>query len=358
MRVRSLLFACSAALALAAAASAQDPAADAEVIAEMTAAAAALVEAANAPNPIAPIMGFNPAERLHHPLDAEARDDWSYWPRAREGLTMGQMTAAQRVLAHELMESLLSARGYFEVQSIWSLEEVLQQRETTSFARGVEHYAFAVFGVPGTEEAWGWRLDGHHVSLNVTVVGDELSVTPSFFGTNPGRVDTGLLAGLEVLRYEGRAGFTLLNALDEGQRAAALIGEEAPRDILSGQNGKARETWDEWKTTTAPAGLPSTDMSDEQRLLLRDLVEEVLSRYRPEIADAERGAIIFDDLSFAWMGATAPGAPHYFRVASPTFVYEYDASGPDGNHVHSVWRDPADDFGGTALARHYGEEPH
>jgi hypothetical protein len=271
---------------------------------------------------------------------------------------MGQMTARQRVLAHELLETLLSARGYLEVQSIWSLEAVLQERETGSFARGIEHYAFAVFGEPGTDEPWGWRVDGHHVSLNVTVVGDQLSVTPSFFGSNPGRVDAGLQAGLEPLRYEARAAFALLNSLDADARARAVIATEAPRDILSGQLGRPREAWDAWKQATAPAGLPAADMAGEQQLLLRDLMEEVLDRYRFEIAESQRQSIIFDDLSFAWMGATEEGAPHYFRVSSPTFVYEYDATGPDGNHVHSVWRDPADDFGDAALAEHYEGHPH
>lgn len=365
MRVafRSLLLAAACGLAPVAvaplAASAQEaPAADPAVLAEMTAAAQALLEAAAAPNPIAATMGFNPTERLHHPIDSEAREDWSFWPRAREGLTLGQMTGPQRVLAHELLETLLSAQGYLEVQAIWSLEDVLQARETGSFARGIEHYAFAVFGMPGGAEPWGWRVDGHHVSLNVTVVGETLSVTPSFLGSNPGRVDAGLLAGLEPLRYETRAAFALLASLDDAQRATALIGEEAPRDILSGQLGRPREAWDEWKAATAPAGLAATAMTDAQRLLLRDLVDLVLTRYRFEIAEVERQSIVFDELAFAWMGATAEGAPHYFRIASPTFVYEYDATGPDGNHVHSVWRDPQDDFGEGALARHYGDGEH
>jgi hypothetical protein len=359
---RSLVLAATAAVALAAAAprgaAAQEQAADEAVIAEMTAAAQALIEAAAGPNPIAATMGFNPTERLHHPIDSAARDDWSYWPRAREGLTMGQMTAQQRVLAHQLLESLLSAQGYLEVQAIWSLEDVLQARETASFARGVEHYAFAVFGLPGGEEPWGWRVDGHHVSLNVAIAGGELSVTPSFLGANPARVDAGLLAGLEPLRFETRAAFALLGSLDETQRAAALIGAEAPRDILSGQLNRPRETWDDWKAATAPAGLAATAMTDEQRLLLRDLVELVLDRYRFEIAQAQRDRIVFDALTFAWMGSREEGAPYYFRISSPAFVYEFDASGPDGNHVHSVWRDPENDFGEDALARHYGEGAH
>jgi hypothetical protein len=366
MRVADLTLplAAAAALGVSVAAQAQSPTpADPAVVAEMAAAAQALIAAANAPNPIAATMGFNPSERLHHPLDSDARGDWSYWPRQREGLTLGQMTSEQRRLAHELLETLLSARGYHEVQSIWSLEAVLDARETTSFARGVENYAFAVFGVPGAEgeasgEPWGWRVDGHHLSLNVTVVGDELSVTPSFFGANPARVDTGLQAGLEPVRYETRAAFALLTSLDEAQAARAVIDAEAPRDILSGHLNKPREAWDDWKAATAPAGLPAAEMTEAQRGLLATLIDEIAARYRDEIAEPEKAAIGIDGLSFAWMGSTVEGAPYYMRLAGPSFVYELDVSGPDGNHIHTVWRDPEDDFGEAALERHYTEHPH
>jgi hypothetical protein len=331
---------------------------DPEVIAEMAAAAQALIDASSGPQPTAQTMGFTPSERLHHTLRSDAREDWSYWPRAREGLALGQMTAAQRVRAHALLETLLSARGYLEVQAIWSLEDVLGARETSSFPRGVEHYAFAVFGVPGTDEPWGWRVDGHHVSLNVTVAEGEVAVTPSFFGANPGRVDSGPQAGLEPLRYETKAAFALLESLDERRLTMAIVSADAPRDILSGQLGRPRETWAEWRDAIGAEGLKASDMNRGQRVLLTALVEEILARYRPEIAEAERAGVDIGDLAFAWMGATEEGRPYYFRIAGEEFVYEFDATGPDGNHIHSVWRDKADDFGADALARHYAVHPH
>jgi hypothetical protein len=331
---------------------------DAEIIAEMAGAAQALIDATGGPQPTAQTMGFTPSELLHHTLNSSAREDWSYWPRAREGLALGQMTAGQRVRAHALLESLLSARGYLEVQSIWSLEAVLGAREASSFPRGIEHYAFAVFGVPGTDEPWGWRVDGHHVSLNVTVAEGEIAVTPSFFGANPARVDAGPQAGLEPLRYETRAAFALLGSLDERRRTMAIIAAEAPRDILSGQLGRPREAWGAWREATAAEGLRASDMNRAQRALLSALLDEIVARYRPEIAEAERAAIDIGDLSFAWMGATAEGQPYYFRIAGEEFVYELDATGPDGNHIHTVWRDKADDFGAEALARHYEVHPH
>jgi hypothetical protein len=99
-------------------------------------------------------------------------------------------------------------------------------------------------------------------------------------------------------------------------------------------------------------------MTEAQRALLARLVDEIVARYRPEIADPARAAIDVDDLSFAWLGATAEGAPYYFRLVGGDFVYEFDATGPDGGHIHTVWRDKADDFGAAALARHYESQPH
>jgi hypothetical protein len=360
MRLFTIAAAC--AVVFSAGALAQDRGAggrpDPEVIAEMAAAAQALIESASGPQPTAQIMGFTPVERLHHTLGSSAREDWSYWPRAREGLALGQMTATQRLRAHDLLETLLSARGYLEVQSIWSLEDVLGARETSSFPRGVEYYAFAVFGVPGMDEPWGWRVDGHHVSLNVTVAEGEIAVTPSFFGANPARVESGLQAGLEPLRYETKAAFALLASLEEPRRESAIISAQAPRDILSGQLGRPRETWGEWSETVAVEGLKASDMTRGQRALLGALIDEIVARFRPEIAAVERAAIDDDDLSFAWMGATEEGQPYYFRIAGARFVYEFDATGPAGDHVHSVWRDRSDDFGADALARHYAVHPH
>ena len=343
------------AIALASAAPAQD---EASVASEMAAAAQALIEASSAPAFIANLQGVEPLEDLRHGLDADARDDWGYWPRARDGFALGYMSPPQRIAVHELLEALLSASGYLQIQAIFSLEEVLAATEQGSFPRGFEYAAVAVFGEPGGVEPWGWRLDSHHMSLNVTVTGDEVDVTPSFLGANPARVTAGDKAGLEPLRYETRAAFALLNSLEGEARRQVVVTEEAPRDILSGQLNKPRETWDDWQEAITRQGVNVDDMSPEQRALAVRLLDEIVGRYRPEIAEAQRAAIDVDDLSFAWMGSTEEGAPYYFKLVGDTFVYEYDASGPDGNHVHTVWRDRADDFGAAALERHYAAEEH
>jgi hypothetical protein len=183
-----------------------------------------------------------------------------------------------------------------------------------------------------------------------------LSVTPSFFGSNPMVVQTGVRAGQEALRYERLAGFRLLESLDSGQRDVAIISDAAPRDILSG--GLGVQDPDAWRAAVNRDGLLAADMNAQQRALLIALLDQVIERYRPEIADAERAAIDADDLSFAWMGPTEVGAPYYFRIVGDDFVYEFDAAQDNGNHAHSVWRDKSDDFGAAALALHYADEQH
>lgn len=345
------------AFALSAPAIAQDtPALDPAVAAEMVEAAQAVLQSTQGP------PGPGGGGQITYALDGQERLDWSYWPRDREGLSLGRMNQNQRRLTQDLLETLLSARGYLEVSAIMSLEQVLAAIETVGFPRGEEYYWLSIYGEPSLDAPWGWSFEGHHVSLNVTMVpGAEgapatLSVTPSFFGSNPMVVQTGVRAGQEMLRYERAAAFRLLESLDAGQRDVAIISDTAPRDILSGQLGV--QDWDAWREAVNRDGLLSADMNDGQKALLEALLDQVIERYRPEIAEVERAAIDVDDLSFAWMGPTEVGSPYYFRMVGDDFVYEFDAAQDNGNHAHSVWRDKSDDFGAAALARHYGEEPH
>src|SRR5690606_27600054 len=213
------------------------------------------------------------------------RLDWSYWPRDREGLSLGAMNARQRMLTQQLLETLLSARGYLEVAAIMSLEQVLAAIETVGFARGEQYYWVSIYGDPSLEAPWGWSFEGHHVSLNVTMIpgaggaAGQLSVTPSFFGSNPMVVQTGARAGQEALRYERLAGCRLLESLDAGQRDVAIISDTAPRDILSG--GLGVQDPDAWREAVNRDGLLSADMNADQRALLMTLLDEVIERYRP-----------------------------------------------------------------------------
>ena len=282
--------------------------------------------------------------------DAE-RTNWHFIPRARKGLPIKDMTQEQMLLAHALLASGLSHRGYGKAVSIMSLETVLAELEKGKGpARDPEMYFFSVFGKPGGTEPWGWRVEGHHLSLNFTANGaaTDPAMTPSFFGTNPGEVRTGPRTGTRILGAEEELGRQLVKSLNDEQRKTAIILPEAPKDIINvpGRN------------ETKPQGLPQSKMSPEQAAVLTKVIHEYLDRHRPDVAADEWAKIEksgIGNVHFAWAGGVERDQPHYYRVQGSTFVLEYDNTQNGANHVHSVWRDFANDFGADILKAHYDD---
>ncbi len=277
------------------------------------------------------------------------RKNWHFVPRPRKGLAIKEMTQAQRLLAHALLVSGLSHHGYQKAVSIMSLEEILAVIEQgRGPVRDAELYYVTIFGEPGSPQGWGWRFEGHHLALNFTAAKDEvISMTPSFFGSNPGEVRTGSRAGLRILRDEEELGRALVKSLSEDQRKVAIIQPEAPRDVI---NVPGRNEF------TNPEGLSQSQMNPEQKAGLEKLIREYLNRYRLEVAADDWAKIEkagLDKVTFAWAGGLEPGQGHYYRVQGPTFVMEYDNTQNSANHVHSLWRDLTNDFGEDLLKQHY-----
>jgi len=277
------------------------------------------------------------------------RQNWHYVPRGREGVPLKGMPPPARAAAHELMKTSLSAAGYGKAVNVFRLEDVLRRLETFGLNRDPDNYAFTVFGAPGPGAPWGWRLEGHHLSLNFTLVpGKPVAVTPAFFGANPAEVRSGSLQGLRTLAREEDLARTLANGTDARQRARMLIGGQSLGDIVSGPGRREQ--------LTAFAGLPLAEMSGEQRALALRLVEEYARNMRAELAEAElrqlREAGV-EQLHFAWAGPLERGKAHYYRLHGPTVLIEYDNTQNDANHVHSVWHDPKNDFGLDLLRAHY-----
>ena len=280
---------------------------------------------------------------------------WQFVPADRTGLSLGEMDDGQRRHAFALLRSALSSQGSLKASGILLLEEVLQEAERARGRSGdfrdPGRYWFAIYGRPASEAPWGWRLEGHHLSLNFTVgPRGEWTATPHFLGTNPAEVRSGRRAGLRVLAAEEDKGRLLLRSLRAEQRARAVIAESAPRDILLGP--------DRTEGFAEPAGLAAADLDEGQRRLLRSLIAEYVDNLR-ESSAAEEWARIgeagFERIHFAWAGADEKGQGHYYRVHGPTFVIEYDNTQNGANHVHTVWRDPQRDFGADWLRRHYAE---
>jgi hypothetical protein len=338
---------------LAAAAGAQETTRATATEAMVEAAGALLATVAGGPGGTEALLGFDKGKNLALELGDEARHDWAYWPTERVGVPLDLMTGEQRRLTHRLLTSLLSARGYLKVVHIMQLEQILGMLDTAGLPRGVGHYEVVLFGKPSLTEAWSWRFEGHHVSLNVAVAPAGVSVTPSFFGANPAEVRSGPLTGFRVLGAEEDLARELVGSLTAAQRAKAVVSNEAPRDIFSGNIGKPAEQWDAWRATLLPEGIPVAELNELQQYWVRRILDEVVAVYRPELSTEFLRSIDPKTLSFAWLGATERGAPHYFRLQGPDFVFEYDNVQDNGNHVHSVWRNSSEDFGARLLGEHY-----
>lgn len=274
----------------------------------------------------------------------DERRNWHFVPRARLGLPIKDMTPEQRLLAHGLLATGLSHRGFNKAIGIMSLESVLAALEGNPQKRDPEMYFVSIFGTPG-KEPWGWRIEGHHLSLNFTLAAGLLVMTPSFFGTNPGEVMKGPRAGTRVLEAEEELGRALVKSLDETQRGKAVILEQAPKEILNvpGRND------------SRPAGIAWDELKPAQRELFTQLLREYLFRHRPDAAESDFARVMScpGTLHFAWAGGLERGEPHYYRVQGGSFVLEYDNVQNGANHVHSVWRDFEHDFGADLLAEHY-----
>ena len=285
------------------------------------------------------------------PFDSDVRQDWHYVPRSRVGLPRGRMDGAQLESAHALMASGLSAVGARKAEQIIRHESILGRIEGDSaqFLRDPGLYFFNIFGRPGADDSWGWRVEGHHLSLNYTFDGGELqSPTPSFFGANPAEVPDGPEKGLRILETEEELGRDLFMSLNEEHRARAVVYADAPRDMITRAD---REV-----ALGDPVGLPASAMTADQRDKLMTLVRVYLDKNSEELrARALRKieAEGVEGIFFAWAGGEQRRQGHYYRLHGPSFFVEYDNVQNDANHIHSVWRDIDCDFGRDLLREHY-----
>lgn len=287
-------------------------------------------------------------------LGDEEQFNWAFTPVSRNGLPLKDMTAEQRAAAHGLLQTTMSSQGYHKANAIIELERVLGILEGRPQRRDPEDYYVAIFGTPEAGGPWAWRFEGHHLSLSFSSPSNELTVTgPAFMGANPATVPSGEKAGWRPLGREEDLARGLLFMLSPEQREMAVIAAEAPRDIITGNDREARLDGFE--------GIPASRLTDEQRGVLMAVIREYVGNMDAESAHAWmariRDEIPPDELYFAWAGSPEPGEGHYYRVHAPQFLIEYDNTQGNANHVHSVWRDLENDFGGDALARHY-EEGH
>ncbi|GAA1159427.1 DUF3500 domain-containing protein [Kribbella jejuensis] len=305
------------------------------------------------------LASLSPAqlEKLKAPFDTPDHKEWTYLPGDRPGLPLGDLTPAQQLLAKRLVELCCSERGAADSWAVLDAEVILRGipalPESGDWQGTVlgERFFLRVLGDPSGTGPWAWRLNGHHLALHVTFVDGAVSFTPQFIGSNPAEVLSGPETGRRFLAAEQDLGFQLLHALEPGQLEIALVSPDAPDDILTRHDPVA-------DASVLHRGLLYGDMNEQQRQLLSLLIGQYVGRAAGPIGlqtwqdITEQG---IERLTFAWAGETEPGVGHrhYYSIAGPTFLAEYDNTQDNANHIHSVWRDVRNDWGTDLLAAHY-----
>jgi hypothetical protein len=280
--------------------------------------------------------------------DDTARRWLEYRPEHRPGACIADMSRTARKAAHRLLATALSDHAYAQAMAIIALEEVLDRREEWQQGRHSGDYWVCVFGDPAGDEPWSWRFEGHHLSVTMTVLGDEISPAPVFFGANPACVRYAGQPVSRPLAPEEDVARALLDALGPGGRAIAVVADQAPADIRTGTSPRAKEGIE-------PVGVAAARIGPTSRALLGELVALYLDRLPAGLAAREAARIAAGELYFAWEGPVTPGTRHYYRVQGDDLLIEYDNTTDDGNHAHTVLRRPRSDFGDDVLAAHYSQ---
>ena len=291
--------------------------------------------------------------KVQFPFEGEQKTRWSNLPTGiykREGLRMGDLTPPQRAAVTTLLQAALSADGYRKVTEIIRGDEVLRTGGGGQGRRGggggpnfgEAEYYLAFLGTPSATTPWRLQFGGHHLAINLTLAGSQATMAPSLPAAQPA---TYTFEGREIrpLGKENDKAFALIGALDEKQRGQAIIGARVADLVLgAGQDGKVIQ----------PEGLRASAMSAAQQDMLIEIVREWSGIMNDAFA-APRLAEIRGNLAqtyFAWSGPTTPGSAAYFRVQGPTLVIEYAPQG-SVDHIHTIYRDPTNDYGAKFTAK-------
>lgn len=307
-------------------------------------------------------------------FDDTARVQWNNLPvglRARVGISIGDMTEPQRQLLHRILSASLSSQGYLKATGIMHLDNLLNVFIDTAYERkefndtvrkflvdlkwSHRNYYLAFFGSP-SDKNFGYKIEGHHLSVNYTFTGDKISVTPWFIGTDPAEMMMTEYAGWRVLGQEEDLGLQLIHALTPAQQKKATMQADVPGDIITGaETGK--RLIDYW-------GIKGSELTSQQKAILQYIIREYVFNLEYEKASAEYAKILkagIDNVYFGWIGAYDERKAHYFILNGPTFLIEFDnAGGPrrEGNHIHTIWREKGNEYGEDVLKKHYLQEKH
>ena len=302
------------------------------------------------------------------------RMKWTNLPvglQKRQGIRYGHLSEKSKISFHHLLTTIFSSQGYLKTTSIMVLDDVLNQVYKEAYERKLisdelyseikalnweyGNYFIALWGKPNLKEPWGLKFEGHHISINLSVVGDTFSLTPLFLGTDPAEVTMTKFSGLRVLSKEEDYGLLLINSLSQEQKSIATLSQEVPGDIITNPSNKQRITKYE--------GIKASELTTRQKGILMMIIKEYITNLEQKksneyLSKIEESGI--DEIYFAWIGSYDIRKPNYYIINGPDFIIEYDNVGfkNDGNHIHSIWREKNNDFGEDILKTHYLEHKH
>jgi hypothetical protein len=334
---------------------------------EISAAADALIQKLSPEQRQQALMTFSEPDRTNW----RYVPDWSLQASGqppRRGTRIGGFTPDQKTALQGLLQASLSDRGYLKADAIITTDDLLRELMIAKVERhapevdgmtlgqarqfGSENYWFSLFREEHSNRIWGWRLEGHHLSINFTLANGLVFGTPEFLGVEPATVPSGPNAGFQLLAAERSLGRALIHSLTPEQRRLAKLPEKILNDVISGPRGEGR--------LKRYRGIPASRLAPDQRRLLRQLIEQYAGNLRgdvagEELADMDRDG--FEKIYFAWDGSSDEGQPLYYVIHGPTLAIEFDNTSADPNHIHTVWHG-RDDFGADMLRQHYEQYPH
>lgn len=307
-------------------------------------------------------------EQTTFPIES---DEWRKWANQhiyfREGISFEEMSPEQRTLAFEMLGASLSARGLELTRDIMRLNETLGELNGDNFVEyGEWKYWISIMGEPSPSEPWGWQLDGHHLNLNYFVMGDQVVMTPAFWGSEPAVAESGKYAGTMIMVDEQNRGLDLVRSLDDDQRTEAVIEMEKTGNDIMTQAFSDNVVLDY-------AGIRGDALTAAQRERLLDLVGVYVGNMREGHAQVRMSEVAdhLDDTYFAWIGEWEDDSVFYYRIQSPVILIEFDHETPVGlrhiypagvpykEHIHAVVRTPnGNDYGKDLLRQHYERHPH
>jgi hypothetical protein len=290
-------------------------------------------------------------KKAFFPFDSEQREAWGFVPRERKGLPLEALNEKQVGLVRDLLKTALSEPGLKKVDTIMALEAFLAEIEKRPDFRNPKAYFTSIFGEPSARGTWAWRFEGHHLSLNYTIIdGKAVAVTPSFFAANPGEVTIEhKMKGTRPFHAEEDLARSLAAVLKESGKAV-IYSEQPPAEILTAEDRAVKQL--------EPVGILATEMTETQQKALMEIIAEFANRHRKELAESDLKTIKADlkNLRFGWAGGLKRGEPYYYRIQGTTFLVEVANVQNKGNHFHGVWRDAKNDFGRDILSGHVQHE--